>query len=307
MNKIISPDSPELDIADLIALAGYAKHLGRAPYKSHRRPPRAGAHQSRTKGHGMEMLEVRQYQASDEFRHIDWRVTARSGIPHTRIYAEENQHHRQLLLDLTGAGYFGTQDTFISTRMAQVLALIAWRNRLQNDTLGFSLCYGAEQEQQPHLPDKFGLQPLLTKLAAATKIHHRDQNTQQKAPWQSLDTYKKIKNQDVIICSDRQQLTQQDLHHLSHLARHNYLHWLRITDTNVFKLPHGQYALAAQNGTQWVNVSHASLSKAQDHLDDQRLIMQHALSQCGVNLHDFSLSESPIQIARQLLALGVIR
>ncbi len=44
-----------------------------------------GNHTGRQKGRGMDFMEVRQYQAGDDIRSIDWRVTARTGKAHTKL------------------------------------------------------------------------------------------------------------------------------------------------------------------------------------------------------------------------------
>ncbi len=51
---------------------------------------------------GLTFRELRAYQAGDEVRHIDWRVTARLGRPYTRLYSEEQDQAHWLLLDLSG-------------------------------------------------------------------------------------------------------------------------------------------------------------------------------------------------------------
>ena len=51
----------------------------------------AGGHLSAFRGRGMEFHESRPYQAGDDIRAIDWRVTARSGQTHTKVYREERE------------------------------------------------------------------------------------------------------------------------------------------------------------------------------------------------------------------------
>jgi len=53
-----------------------------------------GAYQSAFKGRGMDFEEVREYQAGDDVRTIDWNVTARTGITHIKKFREERPGQR---------------------------------------------------------------------------------------------------------------------------------------------------------------------------------------------------------------------
>ena len=46
----------------------------------------AGMRRAKQRGRGVEFDEVRAYAAGDDVRAIDWRVTARSGTPHTKLF-----------------------------------------------------------------------------------------------------------------------------------------------------------------------------------------------------------------------------
>ncbi|WP_191602842.1 DUF58 domain-containing protein [Marinomonas algicola] len=301
MDKLISPLSPILDNSDLIALAPYAKHLGKAPKKAQRSQP-TGQHQRQVKGHGMEMMELRQYQIHDEFRHIDWRVTARTGVPHTRIYAQENEHKRLLMLDISGVGYFGTQHTFISTRMAQVASLIAWRTQIQHDSLGYCLSFGDQIHQRSYTHNKKLFSLLISHLADATHIQHRAVPSTLE-PWNALYKTSSIKQQNVIILSDRLTLSTADLKSIAQLAKHNYLHWIKITDDNAQRLPSGQYLMEDTNGLKWLSVSQMKV-KAQ--LEAQNALFKKQLNELGAHVHQYDLHESPVDIARHLLTIGAI-
>ena len=60
----------------------------------------AGTLLAKTKGRGMEFDEARHYQTGDDIRAIDWRVTARTGKVHTKIYREERERPVVMLVDL---------------------------------------------------------------------------------------------------------------------------------------------------------------------------------------------------------------
>jgi len=95
-----------------------------------------GEYRSVFKGQGMEFAEVREYQAGDEVRSIDWNVTARMRRPYVKRYIEERELTVMLAVDLSGSERFGTRRRFkseIASELAAVLAMSAIRN---NDRVG---------------------------------------------------------------------------------------------------------------------------------------------------------------------------
>ncbi|WP_341501562.1 DUF58 domain-containing protein [Gallaecimonas sp. GXIMD4217] len=96
----------------------------------------AGHHVARAKGRGMEFDEVRQYQVGDDVRTIDWRVTARSGKPHTKLFQEERERPVLLLTDLGASMQFGTRLLFKAVQAAHLSALLAWHVAERGDRIG---------------------------------------------------------------------------------------------------------------------------------------------------------------------------
>ena len=303
MSPLLSPPSPELDDAHFASLAYYAKHLGRAP-KAMRFASTSGERRSRQKGHGMEMLELRAYQASDDLRHIDWRVTARTGQAHTRLYAQENDHQRILLVDLSSNAYFGTRHTFISTRFLQLAGLIAWRSKQQGDTLSYRLAYGSEE----HASNKVGTLPtLLNQLKEASFLKHRAQANRRSSIWTDSLIASKARNKDVIILTDKQYWGDHEESALLQLAKHNSVHWVQIIDSNVFNLPTGQYQMADSAGVKQVSVSKQGMQKVQLEFVSQNKKMQTKLHEMGIRYQLFDITESPEKVARYLLSQGALR
>jgi uncharacterized protein (DUF58 family) len=101
----------------------------------------AGEYRSVFKGQGMEFAEVREYQAGDEVRIIDWNVTARMRRPFVKRYIEERELTVMLAVDLSGSERFGTRRRFkseLSSELAAVLAMSAVRNNDRVGTLLFT-------------------------------------------------------------------------------------------------------------------------------------------------------------------------
>ena len=91
---------------------------------------------SRFRGRGMEFEEARPYQAGDDIRAIDWRVSARTGKTHTKVYAEERERPVHIVLDQRSGMFFGSQARFKSVLAAELAACLAWAALGASDRIG---------------------------------------------------------------------------------------------------------------------------------------------------------------------------
>jgi uncharacterized protein (DUF58 family) len=105
----------------------------------------AGLHTSRFRGRGIDFSEVRAYQSGDDMRSIDWRVTARTGKPHTKLYTEERERPTLIILDQSHSMFFGSQQAFKSVRAAQAAALLGWAALARGDRVGGIIFSDQEQ------------------------------------------------------------------------------------------------------------------------------------------------------------------
>ncbi len=78
------------------------------------------------RGRGMEYAESREYIAGDDARHIDWRLTARTGRAHTKLYQAERERLTLIVADTAPSLYFGTRTRFKSVQAARAGAVAAW-------------------------------------------------------------------------------------------------------------------------------------------------------------------------------------
>lgn len=101
-----------------------------------------GQYQSVFKGQGMEFKEVREYVAGDEIRMIDWNVTARTGVPHVKLLAEERELTVMLLVDASGSGRFGSVGRFKNELAAELCAVLAISAIKNNDKVGLIIFTG---------------------------------------------------------------------------------------------------------------------------------------------------------------------
>jgi len=96
----------------------------------------AGEYHSIFKGKGMEFLEVRNYDPSDDMRDIDWNVTARMGSPFTKKFAEERELTVIFLVDVSASSYFGARSRKKSEVIAEICALLSFAAIKNNDRVG---------------------------------------------------------------------------------------------------------------------------------------------------------------------------
>ncbi len=78
-------DGVSLELGQLLAYQRMTYLLDLDP-KQQIQSKLAGSYLARSKGRGMEFDEVRHYQIGDDVRTIDWRVTARTGKVHTKLF-----------------------------------------------------------------------------------------------------------------------------------------------------------------------------------------------------------------------------
>lgn len=86
-----------------------------------------GRHTSRMRGRGLNFEEIRNYQPGDDVRSIDWKVTARRGEPHVRVFTEERDRPVLLLVDQRMSMFFGSVLNMKSVTAAEVAAVAAHR------------------------------------------------------------------------------------------------------------------------------------------------------------------------------------
>lgn len=133
-DKVIANERVSVQLKPLIELASKASliRVQRGRIKANQ----SGGYASRFKGRGMEFDEVRQYQAGDDIRNIDWRVTARTNKTHSKVFHEERERPVFISVDARAAMQFATQGVFKSVQAANIAALIAWVAQSKGDKVG---------------------------------------------------------------------------------------------------------------------------------------------------------------------------
>ncbi len=126
----------------------------------------AGARPTRWRGQGMELHDARSYQPGDDIRHLDWRATARSGKPVTKIFVEERARNLFLLIDRSPSMMFGTRRELKAATAARVAAILAFSALAEREAVS-GLVVGEETRYFPPARSLHGVLDLLHAAAAA--------------------------------------------------------------------------------------------------------------------------------------------
>lgn len=230
-------DGVNLGIKELIHYQGKTSLLNLSPRKTVQ-AKLAGAYLAKTKGRGMEFDEARHYQAGDDIRAIDWRVTARTGKTHTKLYREEKERPVFVLTDLSSSMQFGTQFLFKSVQAAHLSALIAWSARKRGDRIG-GLIFNQHQhiECKPFTRQK----AVLSLLNSMIKVQQGSATTGQEQITlaNACARLRRLAHPGslIFILSDFSQLDELATQHIAQLSKHCEVIAYPISDPFEHQLP----------------------------------------------------------------------
>ncbi len=96
----------------------------------------SGLYASVFHGQGLDFEKVREYEVGDDIRNMDWKVTARTGKPHLKVFQEERERHVILCVDQGSHMHFATRGVLKSVQAAKACALLGWAALSQHDRVG---------------------------------------------------------------------------------------------------------------------------------------------------------------------------
>jgi uncharacterized protein (DUF58 family) len=153
------------DLAELIELQALARTVS-LPSVGPARAQLLGAHRGVHRGRGLEFEEVRPYVAGDDARSIDWRVSARRGRLHTKLFREERERPVWLLVDLQPGMFFASRTQLKSALAVRTAALLAWVASHAGDRVGAVIANGAETICLPPRAREAGVLTIINTLLA---------------------------------------------------------------------------------------------------------------------------------------------
>ena len=197
-----------------------------------------GAYFSTFKGRGMEFDESRLYMPGDDIRNMDWRVTARTGDPHTKVFREERERPVLIWLDLNDSMFFATRGCYKSVAATRAAALLAWSTSAQNDRLGALIFAGNDHVELKPRRGKSAVLDLIGKTCNHP-AWSSDHAGHARNTGHAVSRLRKVTRPGslVFMISDFREMDEQAESHLINVARHKDIVLIQIYDPVEAELP----------------------------------------------------------------------
>jgi len=259
----------------------------------------------------MEFDEVRLYQPGDDVRTLDWRVTARTGKAHTKLFREERERAIYVWVDFRNPMFFATRGVFKSVLASELAALIAWSAHHQRDRVGGLLF---SDEQHFELKPRGGKTAVLHLLQLLSQMTRNPSSSRGGSSSRSVDDELPVKEQAgyqalirlrrvakpgslIFLISDFRGFDRQSELLLVQLSKHNDVVMLfvhdpleqQLPDEGVYRIGDGRQVLPidTSNPTARADYHHSFMEKEQNL---EIVCKRHALSFLSVSTQDDPLN-----------------
>ncbi len=268
-----------------------------------------GAQRTHFRGRGMEFAEVRPYQAGDDIRTIDWRVTARTQSPHTKLFQEERERPVFVMVDQRSPMFFGSRLQFKSVFATELAAIIGWTAQANNDRIG-ALLFGDRDQRDirarrgKHAVLEF-LHQLLAYNHALTTPVPQPRSTSMASMLTDLRRIAKP-GSSVFVLSDFHDFDESCRESLYTLTKHCDATLIHIHDPLEKHLPR-QGLLPVTDGQRrlLLNANSRATREAFSHHFAERLaLLRSACDSSGIPLVNAELRQSAEQLALELFSAG---
>lgn len=293
-------------LEDLVALRHKARGFAFLP----RQPVHSlltGRYASRIRGRGLNFEEMRTYVPGDDVRTIDWKVTARTGRAHVRVYTEERDRPVLLVVDQRLSMFFGSRRAMKSVTAAEVAALAAWRVLSVGDRVG-ALVFNDEvqAEVRAHRSERTVYQILDAvlgqnhELRADKEVARRPERLNE-----VLRGAARLATHDWLVCviSDFDGADDETRALLSRMATHNDVLAVLVHDALALEMPvHSRYVVG--DGRLQVELDLAGRHVRERVADFARERLARVLAwsgEIGVPVLPLQTGEEPAEQVRRLL------
>ncbi|MDF1762672.1 MAG: DUF58 domain-containing protein [Oleibacter sp.] len=263
----------------------------------------SGGHISRLRGRGIDFSEVREYQAGDDIRSMDWRVTARTGEAHIKVFREERERPVLVACDLRAAMNFGTRRTLKKVLAADIAALLAWSANGHGDRVG-GLIFNDEQEfdLRPNSGRKT-LMAFLHQLSAMPLSKHQPAHVRMLQMCRHIARIARP-GTAIYIVSDWHGFDAECERALFATSRHCDIVAIHVSDPFERNLAAGQLTLSDGIGQQILQGNRETVQKHQAQWDARLNALNEHLLPLRSSLTTVTTQQDPLEVLR--LGLGVM-
>jgi uncharacterized protein (DUF58 family) len=267
----------------------------------------SGDFQSPFKGRGMEFDESRLYQAGDDIRSINWKITARTGKPHTKLFREERERPMFVWVDLRTPMFFATRGRYKSVIAARLAGLVAWSAHHHGDRVGGVIFSDQSHHELKPRRGKSSVLRLINHIARhpAWQAENREGEDKRSGAKALIRLRRVVRpGSMVFLLSDFRNLDDGAWSQISRLSRHNEVVLIFIYDRLESMLPApGRYRVS--NGTDEVLLDthdqHWSESYHQRFIDHHNRLDNLARAN-GIHLMSCSTEEDPVAVLQTRFA-----
>ena len=259
------PENVLVSLDNLLALRFQAgKKLAKTRKKS--TAMTAGNYASPMRGRGMDFSEVRLYQPGDDIRSIDWRVTARTGKAHTKLFTEERERPVFFVTDTGPSMQFGTQVAFKSVVAAKLVGMLAWSAMSHGDRVGGILFSGNDHEEIKPNGSKRGILTFFRKLVEWNKKSLEARDISQSSDFYDVAVrLKRVARPGsvVYLVSDFNNIDHKSELYFALIAKHCELIMINIYDTlEKTPPPQGNYMMTDGQNFEKLSIGSKDISDA---------------------------------------------
>lgn len=288
------------DLRSLLTL----RHRARDLKLFSRQPARSllfGETRSRFRGRGMEFEEVRRYQPGDDIRTIDWRVSARTGKPHTKLFCEERERPVHILVDQRSTMFFGSSVSFKSVVAAELAASLAWAALAGSDRIGGQI---VSDTSESDIRARRNKQAVLAFIHDLNDANHSLPGHEQPSMTLAhmIEGCRRVTRPGtaIFIISDFHDIEDYAEAELAKLGRHTDITLMRVQDPLEIQLPNiAELAISDGKRRTSIAISSDVATGYQNKLRERESRLKHATIKSRATFLDISTTDSTMTLLQR--------
>ena len=307
-NQALSENGIVTDLAKLLGARHWAQGLNLFSRQAARNLL-LGNVRSRYRGRGMEFEEVRRYQAGDDIRTIDWKVSARASGTYTKLFCEERERPCHILVDQRSSLFFGSNRQFKSVLSAELACGIAWAALKAGDRVGGQVIGDFDERDIRARRSKQSVLSLIHSIhefnTDLSDVSRNDPHQEKNSLANSLEECRRITRPGtaIYVISDFQDFGHDAAKALSNLGKHADLTLMQVYDTLEQELPNlGAVRLSDGQQSAKLNLSKSITQAYQKQSNEKQTLLISSATKARAYYASINTSQSAKQSLIRLFA-----